>query len=310
MKIGLIGNIVVDEITMLDGSLTKSWGGAFYSIAIFEKLLKPNERLIPLTPVGYDVWDELQSDLKKFFKIETSALYQENDKNNRVYLKYLNSIEREERADDILPPIETNKFDSVLDADALFFNFISGFEMTIDSLQEVRKTFGGKMLMDFHSLSLGIDEKGYRYKKIPQNWKSWVACFDCVQMNQVEADLIVEYDNDISSHKELVEYLLLSGAEVVNITLGEDGSILGYLEDDKIKLRHLNSEKDIVAVDPTGCGDAYLAAFGLEYIRGSHPVAAAKNANKIAGLVSTLKGIEEIHSTDFSVYGDMISTIK
>lgn len=303
MRIGLIGNIVTDEITMLDGSLTKSWGGAFYSIVIFEKLLEANERLIPLTPVGYDVWDELQTDLKKFFKVNTSALYQANDKNNKVYLKYLNSNEREERADNILPPIESKKFEAVLEFDALFFNFISGFEVTLDTLQEVRKTFGGKMLMDLHSLTLGIDEKGYRYKRIPQNWKSWVACFDCVQMNQVEADLIIEYEDSISSHEELAKYLLLNGAEVVNITLGENGSLVAYLEDEKIELRHLNAEKDLVAVDPTGCGDAYLAAFGLEYIRGSHPVAAAKNANKIAGLVSTLRGIEEIHSTKFSFYG-------
>ena len=303
MKIGLIGNIVADEITMLDGSLTKSWGGAYYSIAIFDKLLKGNERLLPLTPVGYDVWGELQSDLKKFLKVETSALYQANEKNNKVFLKYLNSNERDERAEDILQPIEVEKFDYVMDTDALFFNFISGFEVTLDTLQEVRKTFGGKMLMDLHSLSLGIDEKGYRYKRVPKDWKSWVACFDCVQMNQVEADSIIEYENSISSHEELAEYLLLNGVEVVNITLAENGSFVAYLEDEKIKLRHLNAEKDLAAVDPTGCGDAYLAAFGLEYIRSSHPVEAAKNANKIAGLVSTLRGIEEIHSTDFNFYG-------
>ena len=303
MKIGLIGNIGVDEITMLDGSITKSWGGAYYNIAIFEKLLDFNEMLIPLTPIGYDVWDKAINDLSKLKRVKLSALYKSEHRNNKIYLKYLDSVEREERADDILPPIEEKRFQSVLDSDALLFNFISGFDVTLETLQEVRKKFKGKMFMDLHSLSLGIDEKGYRYKRIPPNWKSWVACFDCIQMNQVEADLLIEYEDSISSYKELAEYLLLNGAEVVNITLGENGSYVAYLENEKIELQHLNSVKDLIVVDPTGCGDAYFAAFGLGYIRGSHPVAAAKNANKIAGLVSTLRGIEEIHSTDFSFKG-------
>ena len=262
-----------------------------------------HETLTSVNTISCDVWDKVKYDLSKLLRIDISALYKSDHRNNKIYLKYLDSNEREERADDILPPIEAKKFESVSDSDALFFNFISGFDVTIDTLQEVRKTFGGKMLMDLHSLSLGIDEKGYRYKRIPQNWKSWVACFDCVQMNQVEADLITDYENGINNHKELAEYLLSSGAEVVNITLGENGSFLAYLEDEKIEQRHMPSRKDVVAVDPTGCGDAYLAAFGIEYVRGSHPVAAARNANKIAGLVSTLRGIEEIHSTDFNFYG-------
>ena len=302
MRIGLIGNIVADEITMSDGSLTKSWGGAYYSIAIFEKLLKANERLIPLTPVGYDVWDELQSDLKKFIKVDSSALYQANDKNNKVYLKYLDSNEREERAEDILPPIEVEKFDYVMDADALLFTFISGFDITLETLVQVRKNFNGKMLMDLHSLTLGIDERGFRYKRIPKDWKKWVFCFDCVQMNRVEADLLIEFEDDFSSHSELAKYLLTNGIEVVNITLGKEGSLVAILEGEKMLLEQIDSEKNIEEVDPTGCGDAYFAVFGLEYVRGSHPIEAAKKASRIAAVASTLRGVEEINLTDFNLY--------
>ena len=300
MRIGLIGNIVADEITLSDGTLTKSWGGAFYNIAIFEKLLKTGETLIPLTLIGYDVWDELLSDLKKLLNVDTSALHLSDNRNNKVYLKYLDAVEREERTEDILPPIEVGKFDQVMDTDALLFNFISGFEITLETLQNVRKTYKGKMLMDLHSLTLGIDDKGYRYKRILQNWEKWVYCFDCVQMNQVEADLLIEFEDSISSHEELAKYLLMNGIEVVNITLGEKGSLVAFWEDHKILSKNIDPAEGIEAVDPTGCGDAYLAAFGLEYIRGSHPIAAAKYANGIAGLVSTLRGIDEIHSTVFS----------
>lgn len=302
MRIGLIGNIVADEITMLDGSMTKSWGGAFYSIAIFEKLLNAEEKVIPLTPIGYDVWDELQADLSKLAKIDSSALYKSENKNNKVYLKYLDSIEREERAEDILPPIEVEKFDQVMDTDALLFSFISGFEIRLETLQEVRKTYKGKMLMDLHSLTLGVDDQGYRYKRVLKDWKKWVSCFDCVQMNQVEADMLIEYEDSLTDYEELAKYLLLNGIEVVNITLGEKGSLVALLEGDKILLEQIDPANGIEAVDPTGCGDAYFAAFGLEYIRGSHPIAAAKNANNIAGLASTLRGTKEIGLTDFKPY--------
>lgn len=302
MRIGFIGNIVADEITMLDGSLTKSWGGAFYGIAIFEKLLNANERVIPLTPIGYDVWDKLQADLSKLIKIDTSALYKAEERNNKVYLKYLDSNEREERAEDILPPIEIEKFDYLMDTDALLFTFISGFEITLESLQDVRKTYKGKMLMDLHSLTLGVDNQGYRYKRIPKDWEKWVFCFDCVQMNQVEADMLIEYEDSLTDYEELAKYLLLNGIEVVNITLGEKGSLVALLEGDKILLEQIDPANGIEAVDPTGCGDAYFATFGLEYIRGSHPLAAAKNANYIAGLASTLRGTKEISLTDFNSY--------
>ncbi len=156
--------------------------------------------------------------------------------------------------------------------------------------------------MDLHSLTLGVDDQGYRYKRVLKEWKKWVSCFDCVQMNQVEADMLIEYEDSLTDYEELAKYLLLNGIEVVNITLGEKGSLVALLEGDKILLEQIAPANGIEAVDPTGCGDAYFAAFGLEYIRGSHPLAAAKNANNIAGLASTLRGTKEISLTDFNSY--------
>ena len=191
MKIGLIGNIVLDEIRTFNGNVTKSWGGAFYSYATFQKLLKEGETLLPATPVGYDIWGNLMLDLAVMDRIDTSALYRSELPNNKVILRYINKNEREERAKDILPPIEFENLRPIMKTDAILVSFISGFELSLSVLRELRENYEGIMLLDIHTLLLGIDKDGIRFSQALPEWRDWISNFDCVQMNSAEAEILM-----------------------------------------------------------------------------------------------------------------------
>ena len=299
MQLALIGNIVRDEIETFDGKSVHSWGGALYNIAVFQKLLKQGESLLPVTTVGYDVWDELMEFLSNFDRIDTSALSKSRHRNNKVSLKYIDEQERTEQAKDILPPLELNLIEQALDANAILFNFISGFEMKYEHLKKIRAEFEGTMLIDVHSLMLGIDDEGIRFKKTFPEWRKWLSCFDCVQMNAVEAGLITDSEKQYDGYTDLADDLVNTGTKVVNITLGQEGSYIAYRHDGAIESDHLEATVTERTVDPTGCGDAYSAAFLIEYMRGKSPLSAARTANHIAGIKSSVSGIEGLLSKEF-----------
>lgn len=302
MKIGLIGNIVLDEITTLDGNITKSWGGSFYSIATFQKLLKEGETLLPVTPVGYDIWDEVMLDLSKMDKIDVSALYRSEFPNNKVYLQYIDENEREERAKDILPPMEFDNFQPVLNTDAILLSFISGFDVSLKVLRQLREQYDGIMLMDIHSLLLGIDNNGKRFSQAYPGWRDWTSNFDCVQMNSVEAEILMSGESIYFEIQQLAEDMVRNGIEVVNVTLGSEGSLVVCKEDGNIKSNYINPRGNSSLVDPTGCGDAFAATFALEYLRGSGAIKSAEIANNVAGAVSTMRGVEEMLSADYDYF--------
>ena len=300
MKIGLLGNIVLDEIRTIDGTVTNSWGGAFYSYATFQKLLGEGETLLPATPVGYDLWDNLMLDLAVMDRIDTSVLYRSEFPNNKVKLRYYNKNEREERSQDILPPIEFENLGPILKTDAILVSFISGFEVGLPLLRELRENYKGLMLLDIHSLLMGIDKKGIRFSQPLPEWRDWTSIFDCVQMNSIEAKILMDGESTYFEIQELAEDMVRNGIEVVNVTLGSEGSLVVCREGKNIKSNYIQSAKIDNLVDPTGCGDAYAAAFTLEYLRGSDAVKSAEIANSIAGAIGGMRGVGDILLTDFN----------
>ena len=61
-----------------------------------------------------------------------------------------------------------------------------------NELQQWRREFGfdGPTYADLHSLFLGKDESGHRVPRTLEAWATWLRCFDAVQMNEDEFDLL------------------------------------------------------------------------------------------------------------------------
>ncbi len=74
----------------------------------------------------------------------------------------------------------------VRDLDALYLNFISGFELALGTAQALRQGFGGPIYVDLHSLLLGMQHDGVRVPQPLPDAAAWLGCFDVVQLNEDE----------------------------------------------------------------------------------------------------------------------------
>ena len=107
--------------------------------------------------------------------------------NNRVTLRYQSAERRCERMSGGVPGWTwTELGPMVRDLDALYLNFISGFEMDLGTAQALRQAFRGPIYADLHSLFLGMQQDGVRMLQPLADPAAWFGCFDVVQMNEDE----------------------------------------------------------------------------------------------------------------------------
>src|SRR2546426_11859620 len=74
----------------------------------------------------------------------------------------------------------------VADLDALYLNFISGYEMDLPTAQLLRLSFRRFLYADLHSLFLGKEPDGTRVPRPLPQAPAWFGCFDYVQLNEEE----------------------------------------------------------------------------------------------------------------------------
>ena len=76
------------------------------------------------------------------------------------------------------------------EVDALYINLISGFELDLETAQLVRQHFAGPIACDMHSLLLAVNPDGLRTPRPIPNVASWMRCFDILQVNEDEMQLL------------------------------------------------------------------------------------------------------------------------
>ena len=107
--------------------------------------------------------------------------------NNRVVLHYYSSERRTERMSGGVPGWTWGELGPMVrDLDAIYLNFISGFELTLGTAQALRQGFSGPIYVDLHSLLLGMQHDGVRVPRPLQDAAAWLGCFDVVQLNEDE----------------------------------------------------------------------------------------------------------------------------
>src|SRR3989441_524767 len=107
--------------------------------------------------------------------------------NNRVTLRYYQLERRCEQMVGGVPPWTWPELGSlVADMDALYINFISGYEMDLATAQLLRRGFPRFLYADLHSLFLGKQPDGTRVPQPLPNALAWFGCFDIVQLNEEE----------------------------------------------------------------------------------------------------------------------------
>ncbi len=222
MKLGVVGSLVWDEIHGRDPAAppVEEWGGIAYALGGLDAALPDDWEIVPLIKVGRDLAPEAAEFLRSLRRVGPGARFVEVPvPNNRVVLHYESADRRCERMAGGVPSWTWPELGPMVrDLDALYLNFISGFELCLGTAQALRQGFRGPIYADVHSLFLGMQHDGYRVLRPLPDAASWFACFDVVQVNEDEMRQLSPDPLALSAA------VLGAGVSLMVVTLGPRGA--------------------------------------------------------------------------------------
>ena len=134
-RLGVIGTFVWDVIHGRDvrTAPVEEWGGVAYALSAADAALPDDWELVPLVKVGSDLAPQAREFLRSLRRIAADAAPIEvPQRNNRVELRYHSDERRSEILTGGVPAWTWAGLQPLLrDLDALYINFISGFEMDL-----------------------------------------------------------------------------------------------------------------------------------------------------------------------------------
>jgi hypothetical protein len=333
-KVGVIGSLVWDLIHGRDplAPPTEEWGGIAYALGGLDASLPPDWEIVPLIKVGRDLAPEAAELLRGLSRLTPGGRCIEVPApNNRVVLHYQSAERRCERMSGGVPGWTWAELGPmVLDLDAIYLNFISGFELALGTAQALRQGFRGPIYADLHSLFLGMHHDGMRVLQPLADPTAWFECFDVVQLNEDEMRQLSPDPLSLSAQA------LGAGTSLLVVTLGPKGAayvaapgfdalgpealpdrtvILSEAKEPSPEARRLRSAQadsprggltarppgypvrtalipalSVDAVDPTGCGDVFGAATCARLLAGDPVEDALRHATAMAARNATLRG--------------------
>ena len=275
-RLGVIGSMVWDTIYGRDPArpAIEEWGGISYSLAALDATLHDDWQIVPLVKVGRDLAARANEFLGTLHHVAPGARFIEVPApNNRVTLRYYQAERRCERMSGGVPPWTWPELGpQVRDLDALYVNFISGYELDLETAQLLRRGFPRFVYADLHSLFLGKEPDGTRVPQPLPDAPAWFGCCDVVQLNEDEM-------GQLGPDPLLVAAgALARGCQTLVVTLGPRGA--AYFEqvtDAETRrrtgpVRTARIAADVASDpdgDPTGCGDVLGATLVASLVGGA-----------------------------------------
>ncbi|HJR51671.1 MAG TPA: PfkB family carbohydrate kinase [Gemmatimonadales bacterium] len=328
-KIGILGSLVWDQIYGRDplAAPVEEWGGIAYALASLDASVAPGWEIVPLIKVGQDLAGKAREFLGGLGHVTPGGRCVEVPApNNRVVLHYYSTERRTERMSGGVPGWTWSELGPMVrDLDALYLNFISGFELALGTAQALRQGFRGPIYVDLHSLLLGMQHDGVRVPRPLQDADSWLGCFDVIQLNedemrQLSPDPLSLAAEAIGAGTSLLIVTLAAkgaayvaapgfdgwaGGQPVGRSGGRAVGSLGGLSSGRLTtptarppdrptaapLRTaLIPAPTVDALDPTGCGDVFGAAAAARLFAGDPVEAAIRHANAMAARNAAFRG--------------------
>jgi hypothetical protein len=309
VRIGIVGSLVWDLIYGRDllAPPTEEWGGIAYALSGLDASLPADWEIVPLIKVGRDLAPQAGSFLSNLSRLAPGARCVEvTAPNNRVVLHYESSERRCERMAGGVPGWTWNELGPmVADLDALYLNFISGFELCLGTAQALRRGFHGPIYADLHSLFLGMQQDGIRVLRPLPDAPSWFGCFDVVQLNEDEMQQLTP------DPLSLAAQALGAGVSLLCVTLGPrgvayvaapgfDGFEVGQRGGETAEQENVTAPLAVrtallpapatETLDPTGCGDVFGAAACARLLAGDSVEAALRHAAALAARNAAFRG--------------------
>jgi sugar/nucleoside kinase (ribokinase family) len=305
-RLGILGTMVWDRIYAPPGSPGaeddpyEDWGGITYSLEAFAASRGDGWTCLPIAKVGADVFDRAVERVSEIAGVgSVDALIAVPEHNNRVDLHYSDSSDRCEHLRGGVPGWTWDELAGIVaGCDALYVNFIAGWEFDLSVARLLRREFEGPVFCDVHSLLLGTDRTGVRVRHDLDDWPEWRECFDLVQGNRDEIRIVT---GGIEDPLTGVRALVSSGVSAAFSTLGSEG-VAWAAPSDSPWLRNASTVIDPVTaritgpadtpsvVDTTGCGDVWGATCFTSLLSNQFLPAAVETANRLGATCAGIRG--------------------
>lgn len=290
----------------------EEWGGIGYALGALAAALPDDWEILPLVKVGRDLAEEAFRFLRDIPRVRADeGMVVVPEPNNRVELHYEEGGRRTERLTGGVPPWSWPELAPRLKGcEALYINFISGYEMDLDAARALRAGYPGPIYADLHSLFLGLGQEGLRIPRPLPLWEEWLRCFDAVQMNEDEFELLGRVHGDPWS---LAASVVGPELKLICVTLGPRGAawVAGpAFRDDPatwpgtrnrmavpgpVRSAMAPGEHVPEGGDPTGCGDVWGATFFARLLAGDRLETALATANRNAARNLPHRGARGLH---------------
>lgn len=299
------------------GRPLETWGGVGYSLAAAAAACPEGWEVVPVAKVGADLAEEARAYAAALPRVAVGpSLVTVEQANNRVELRYTSTDRRGERQTGGVPGWTWEELaPHVAGLDALFVNFLSGFEMDLETAEALRLGYEGPLYADLHSLFLGCPGAGVRVQRALPHWERWMACWDAVQLNEDERAML---PGALADRREPPVSLLDHGPGLVAVTLGPGGVTVAAdpgMPDDPAGWPGWRGRRGVggddggretrggwiaapgspASGDPTGCGDVWGATFFASLLGGYALEAAAQRAHAAAGRKLSHRGASGLH---------------
>ncbi len=292
MNLFLIGHSVEDHI-LYKGTETVKPGGLYYSAAGMLNIKDEEDEITLLTSIdenNYNLYRNI------YDRVNISFCVIGRETVPKVYLNIYDHKEREERYDNLggnidLPAGLPSAPDGIL------INMITGLDITLQQLAELRRTYGCPVYMDVHSLTRGTDESLNRPQHLIQNFSQWAENLDIVQVNDIEVFSLY----DLPSELEIARKVLSGGPRILIVTKGNKGAKAYFIRKDEVVSVYYSAVKT-KAVNLVGLGDIFGAAFFHYYIKSGDVTSSLAIANKAAGTAASYHNTDEFVKLKHDVF--------
>jgi hypothetical protein len=292
-RVGVIGTFVWDVIYGRDARAVpiEEWGGISYALAGLDAALPDDCEIVPLIKVGSDLGARAQAFLRSLrHAAPDAALVEVAAPNQRVELHYHTEDRRSEFLSGGVPGWSWAGLKPLLDLariDALYVNFLSGWELDLETMTLLRQHFRGPIYCDLHMKVMAVQPNGLRTPEPLPNVAEWCSCFDLLQVNEDEMAMMAPDPMALSATA------LAAGVSCLVVTLAKRGAVY-FAAPGFDRLRDLPPRRGLSTSprggmgalgavrtalvpaeatrtgDPTGCGDVWGATYFSRLIAGDN----------------------------------------
>ncbi len=292
MKIVLIGHFCVDRFPQPGGTEERRLGGIFHSAAALANIASERDTIIPVAGIGENDVEMVRAAFSSYKNVDLSGLLPYAGPSNVVQYSTSGDVERTVDLPGPIPFLHIKKF---LSADAVYVNMITGTDITVDTLDEIRLEIRGKKIplhLDLHSVTVTVNPDGTRVRTPMADWRRWCFMTESIQMNREEAaGLSVERFSDELLTKQMIPLMV----KAFIITRGADDAILFQEEHKQLRRTDIPNEHTTPAVSTVGAGDIFGAALMYAVAKKKNYADAAVFAQSAASFSTTFPP-EEKHA--------------